>query len=133
MKLKFKENPREWCKQALLTALGLAIFSSLLRWRHLLATPSWLIVLGVLVGLAIGSLMKPRWFRGYYRFSMRLGFALSQFIGRAVLLIMFFVIVTPMAWLLRVLGKDSLQRKRHRDDTTYWHPSKPSGSLDRLF
>ena len=48
MKLKFKEDPKEWRKQALLTAPGLAILSSVLHWRHVLSAQVWLIILGVL-------------------------------------------------------------------------------------
>ena len=42
MKLKFKEDPKEWRKQALLTAPGLAILSSVLHWRHVLSAQVWL-------------------------------------------------------------------------------------------
>ena len=133
MKLKFKEDPKEWRKQALLTALGLAILSSVLHWRHVLSAQVWLIILGVLTVGALCALVKPSWFRGYYRFSMRLGFVVSQFIGRAVLLVFFLLIVTPMGWLLRLAGKDALQLKRPRDSRTYWHRAKDCSPLDRLF
>ena len=133
MKLLFKEDPKEWRKQALLTALGLAILSSVLRWRQVLSTHVWLAVLSVLAVIALCAFLKPSWFRGYYRFSMRVGFALSQFLGRVVLLIFFFIIITPMGWVMRLIGKDPLQLKRPRDAKTYWHTAKDCGPLDRLF
>ena len=133
MKLKFKEDPKEWRKQALLTAPGLAILSSVLHWRHVLSAQVWLIILGVLTVGALCALVKPSWFRGYYRFSMRLGFAMSQFLGRAVLLFFFLLIVTPMGWVLRLAGKDALLLKRPRDAKTYWHTAKECSPLDRLF
>src|SRR4051812_46928076 len=106
MKLKFKEDPKEWRKQTMLTALGLAMLSSVLRWRHVLTLQVWLIILSILFVVALCALIMPRWFRGYYRVSVRVGFALSQFIGRAVLLLFFFLVVTPMGWVLRLMGKD---------------------------
>ncbi len=133
MKLRFKEDPREWRKQALLTALGLALVSSVLRWRHVLTTKIWLVVLVVLGIVAVCALLQPRWFRWYYRLSMRLGFAISQFVGRVVLLGVFIFIVTPLGWLLRLAGKDPLQLKRPRDAATYWQSAKEAGPLDRLF
>ena len=133
MKLHFKEDPKEWRKQALLTVLGLAIVSSVLRWRHVLTAKIWLVVLAVLGIVAVCALLQPRWFRGYYRLSMRLGFAISQFIGRIVLLVVFVFIVTPLGWALRLAGKDALQLKRPRAATTYWQPAKDPGPLDRLF
>ena len=133
MKLRFKEDPKEWRKQALLTVLGLAIFSSVLYWRHLLPLRVWLGVLALLNVAALCALAKPRWFRGYYRLSMRLGFASSQVVGRVVLMVFFIFIVTPLGWVLRLAGKDLLQLKRPRDATTYWQPAKDAGPLDRLF
>ncbi len=133
MKLIFKEDPKEWRKSALLTALGLALISSLLRWRKHLPVNVWLIVLAVLALVALGALLQPRWFRGWYRLSLRLGFYSSQFIGRCVLLMFFIFILTPLGWILRLMGKDPLQLKRAPNATTYWHAAKECNSLDRLF
>ena len=133
MKLRFKEDPKEWRKQALLTALGLVVISGVLRWRHVLTNPIWCGVLAVLGIVAVSAVVQPRWFRGYYRFSMRLGFAISQFVGRVVLLLFFVFIVTPLGWMLRLAGKDALQLKRPRDAETYWQPAKECGPLDRMF
>ena len=133
MKLNFKEDPKEWRKSALLTALGVAILSSLLRWRKHLPVNGWLGLLALIGLVAICALLRPCWFRGWYRLSLRLGFYSSQFIGRFVLLVFFILIITPLGLVLRLAGKDSLQIKRPRDAKTYWHPSKDCSPLDRLF
>jgi hypothetical protein len=133
MKLKFKEDPKEWRKSTLLTVLGLAIFSSVLRWRKHLPVNCWLALLALLGFVAMAAVLQPCWFRGWYRLSLRLGFYSSQFIGRCVLLLFFIFVITPLGWVLRLAGKDSLQFKRPRSATTCWHPSKDSSPLDRLF
>jgi len=133
MKLNFKEDPKEWRKSALLTALGLALLSSVLRWRKHLPVNCWLALLALLVIVAICAVLQPGWFRGWYRLSLRLGFYSSQFIGRGVLLLFFIFIITPLGLVLRLAGKDSLQLKRPHSATTYWQPSKDSSPLDRLF
>ena len=133
MKLKFKEDPKEWRKSTLLTALGLAILASLLRWRHHLSTNAWCAILAVLAVVAVGAVLQPRWFRGWYRLSLRLGFYSSQFVGRCILILFFLLIITPLGWGLRLAGKDALQLKRPRNATTYWQPSKDCSPLDRLF
>ncbi len=133
MKLNFKEDPKEWRKSALLTALGMAILSSLLRWRKHLSVNVWLAVLVLLAAVAILAVLQPRWFCGWYRLSLRLGFYSSQFIGRCVLLLFFIFVITPLGFVLRLAGKDSLQLKRPHNVTTYWHASKDSSPLDRLF
>jgi hypothetical protein len=133
MKLKLKEEPGEWRKQALLAVVGLAVLSSLLRWRRVLPPHLWLAVLVVLGIMALGALLRPRWFRGYYRFSMRVGFVISQAMGFVALVLFFLFILTPVGFILRLAGKDPLQLKRRAEVTTFWQPAKNDSPLDRLF
>jgi hypothetical protein len=133
MKLNFKEDPKEWRKSALLTALGVAILSSLLRWRKHLPANLWPALLLLLAVVAVCAVLRPRWFRGWYRLSLRLGFYSSQFIGRCVLALFFIFVITTLGIMLRLMGKDPLQLKRPPGPATYWHPSKACSPLDRLF
>ena len=133
MKPNLKDEPGEWRKSALLAALGPALIASVLRWRHVLSNKTWLPILAILAAAAAAALVRPRWFRGYHRFSMRLGFGISQYLGRAALFLIFIFIVTPMGWVLRLAGKDPLQLKRPPNAKTYWQPAKDFSPLDRLF
>jgi multisubunit Na+/H+ antiporter MnhG subunit len=133
MKLIYKEDPKEWRKSALLAALGLAILSSFLRWRRHLPVNFWYALLALLGLVAICAVLQPRWFRGWYRLSLRLGFYSSQFIGRCVLAVFFIFILTPLGWVLRLMGKDPLQLKRPRNAVSYWHQARDCNPLDRLF
>ena len=133
MKLKLKEDPKEWRKAALLSALGLAMLSSLLRWRRVLPNAGWLAVLAVLALVAAAACLRPRLFRGHYRFTHKLGFHASQYVGYFLLGLFFLVVLTPMGLVLRALGKDPLRLKRPAKDKTCWTEAKESGPLDRLF
>lgn len=133
MKLKLKEDPKEWRKAALMSALGLAIFSSLLHWRRVLPTPGWLAVLGILVIVAITAVGNPRFFRPWYRFSARLGHGISQGAGYLVLALLFFFLITPIAVALRLMGKDPLRLRRPSGVSSYWSDVKGKPSLDRLY
>ena len=133
MKLKFKEDPKEWRKSALLTALGLAIVLSLLRWRKHLPANIWLGLLALLALVALAALLQPHWFRGWYRLSLRLGFYSGQVVGRCVLILFFVFVVIPVGLVLRLAGKDPLQLKRPDRVQSYWHPSKDGSPLDRPF
>ena len=133
MKIHYKEDPREWRKSTLLTALGLALISSVLRWRRHLPTEVWLVLLGLLGLVAVGALVQPRWFRGWYRISLWLGFHSSQWLGRLILVLFFIFIITPLGWVLRLMGKDPLQLRRPQAATTYWQEAKPVNPLDRIF
>jgi hypothetical protein len=87
MKLIYKEEPKEWRKSALLTALGLAILSAVLRWRRRLPVKFWCAMLALLGLVAICAVLQPRWFRGWYRLSLRLG-----------------ILFQPVHWTLRAGG-----------------------------
>jgi hypothetical protein len=133
MKLRLKEEPKEWRKSVLFTVLGLAVVSSVLCWRGVLPVRTWggfELVLAATAGLAC---VQPGWFRGYYRVSARLGFCSSQFVARVVLVLVFVLLITPLAVVFRLLGKDALHLKRSRDASTYWQPTKETSPLDRLF
>ena len=132
IRIRLKEDPREWRKSALFLAGGLALISSALRWRQVLPHKGWLWLLGGLGILALTAVCFPRWFRGYYRWSMRAGVMLSHAVARVVLLMIFFLFLTPLSLLLRLAGKDLLGLKR-RQAESYWSDSRESGPLDRLF
>jgi hypothetical protein len=133
MKLKLKEEPAEWRKAVWMSALGLAILSSLLRWRRVLPAPAWGLVLCLLAALALTAALRPQWFRGYYRFSAKLGFGLSQAVGRAILALLFCIVVTPLGLVLRMLGKDPLRLRRPAGVESCWSEVRQRSSLERLF
>ena len=132
MPLRLKEDPREWRKSVLLVLPPLALIASLLRWRRMFGNSTWLVLLAALGAIALLAVICPRWFRGYYRFSLRLGFALSQVVVRILLALVFIFLITPAALLFRLLGKDSLRLKRQKADS-YWVAARETSSLDRMF
>lgn len=133
MRAKLKEDPKEWRKSTLLTVLALAVLSSILCWRGVLTVPAWRGVLLILVLTSLSALLFPRWFRGYYRVSTRVGFWLSLMLARIVLTGVFFFVITPLALVFRLSGKDALRLKRPPGCDTHWNASKPTSPLDRLF
>ena len=132
MKVRLKEDPKEWRKSTLLIVLALAVLSSILCWRRVLPIPGWRAVLLLLVLASLGALFFPRWFRGYYRLSTRVGFWLSLVLARIILAVLFFAVITPLGWIFRLSGKDALKLKRS-GSTTYWTAANPNSPLDRLF
>jgi hypothetical protein len=133
MRLQFKEEPKEWRKAAWLGALGLALLSTILRWRRVLPAAVWAAVLAVLGLTALCAWLRPGWFRGYYRFSNRLAFYLTKVLGCLVLALLFLLVVTPLGVILRLMGKDLLQTKGWRTAPSAWQRAGESTPLERLF
>ncbi len=133
MKPKYKNDPREWRKATLLSALGVAVLSSLLRWRRVLPATPWLVLLALLAAIALAAVLQPRWFYRYYRISAWLGFYLAQALGRVALVLVFFLLLVPLGLTLRLLGKDFLRLRRSPNATSYWVPAKETSPLENLF
>ena len=133
MRLHLKEDPREWRKAALLGLIGPAVIFGILRYRRVVSDTCLVVALAVIALVALCAWMRPRWFRGYYRFTTRLGFYTIQLIGKIVLAALFFLILTPFGWILRLLGKDLLRLKSPRGGKTFWQAARQNGSLDSMF
>jgi hypothetical protein len=133
MKLKLKKDPKEWRKAAWMGAVGLAVMSSLLRWRGVLPGSVWGVVLCLLTVVAVTAALRPGWFRGYYRFTAKFGFGFSQLAGKAVLGCFFFLIIVPLGLVLRMLDKDPLRLRKPSGVESYWSEARGKSPLDRMF
>lgn len=131
--LRLKEKPIEWIKFTAVMGLVVNGVLWMLWWkgRLAIATP---IAAAVVAGIAlVTAMLRPRWFRGFYRGGMTVSFYIGQTIGKVMLTLFFFLVVTPMGLLLRMAGKDLLHLKRRAGDESWWHRAKDSREFDRLF
>jgi len=82
--------------------------------------PSFLLV--SLAGIvALIALVTPVALRPIHFLLMVLTIPIGWIISRSLLTILFFLIVTPTGFLIRILGKDPLERKR-KSKGSYWEP-----------
>lgn len=58
---------------------------------------------------------------------MRLGLLLGRIVSPIVLGVVFFLVVTPTAWVLRLAGKDPMRIRFDRTLPTYWVKRDPPG------
>jgi hypothetical protein len=99
------------------------LFGFLLPWLWQLTAPKWPLIVGaVLCSLA---LIAPRSLAPFYSLWMRLALVLGWINSRIILSLIFGIIVTPMAIVMRLLGKDPMTRKLEREKTTYRVISEP--------
>jgi len=96
--------------------------------RHRLVLMAVFAAMAVVVG-ALG-LLKPAAIRPIYVGSMILAFPIGWTVNKIVLGCMFYGIFTPLAVFFRIIGRDSLSRRRRPALETYWsvksQPSDPS-------
>lgn len=131
--LRLKENPREWQKFVAVIGVALNLLIWLLWWRGRVPLAFGIVSGSAAIAALVAALIQPRWFRGFYRGGMTVSFQIGQMIGRVLLTIFFFLLVTPLGLLLRCMGKDLLQLKRDSRAESWWQPAKNNREFDRMF
>ena len=93
-------------------------------WPWVIAAPLWLL-----------ALVRPLWLRWIYRAWMRFGLLASRVMTPLVLGIVFFVMISPMAMVRRLMGKDPMHRALDRNRKSYRVQStkSPKEKLERPF
>jgi hypothetical protein len=125
---ELKTGPRELRKFGLLVGAVFAILG-LLFWIRGKAHYPWFLVPGVvlvLFGTTFSRALKP-----VYIVWMSLAIVLGFVVSNVLLIIFFFVVITPMGLAARLFGKDFLRLKLDRSASSYWIPRTATrGKLD---
>jgi large-conductance mechanosensitive channel len=66
------------------------------------------------------ALIRPSFLSTPHTLWLKLGLLLSKVVNPIVMALIFFTIVTPLAFLMKFLGKDLLSLKFNKDAKTYW-------------
>lgn len=81
-----------------------------------------------LAGLAQPKLIKPV-FVGMMYAVFPIGFVLSY----CILAIVYYLVITPVGLIMRLVGYDPMERKLDREAETYWKVREPSPNSSRYF
>jgi hypothetical protein len=80
--------------------------------------------------MAVAAPMALKWlYVGLTVVSYPIGFVISYI----VVGVMFFLVITPIAFLFRLIGRDGLHRKFEPAASTYWIKRHPPQSVKRYF
>ncbi len=78
---------------------------------------------GILVAaaaLAVGGLVRPALVRPVFLGWMYASYPIRWAVGHVIMLVVFFLIVTPIGLVMRALRRDPLRRKFDTSCTSYW-------------
>ena len=114
-------------------AAVVVIFGLFFPWVLELAWPVWPWVIAA--SLWSLALIQPKWLRWIYRAWMRFGLLASRVMTPLVLGIVFFVMISPMALVRRLMGKDPMQRTLDPNQKSYRVQSmkSPKEKLEKPF
>ena len=92
----------------------------------------WSVIISMIflfLGIINSKLLTPLnllWFR--------FGILLGSIFAPIVMMFVFFLVVTPIGFAMRIMGKDLLNKKRDKKKETYWiNREKSAGSMKRQF
>jgi predicted membrane metal-binding protein len=104
------------------------VFCIIACWPLLyLESPRWW-ALAIAIAFAIVALLRPQLLYQLNRAWLALGRLLHKIVSPLVMGVIFFAIVTPTGWIMRLNGKDLLSLKRRPDQKSYWIRPEPARS-----
>lgn len=113
-----KSSPKELKEFGVVVGAILIIIGDVAMLRHRGYYP-YLISIGslfVLLGLVKPSILLP-----LQKFWMGLGIFIGFFVSRIILSVLFFGVMTPIGFLMKLFGKDILDEKMDRSTGSYWN------------
>ena len=75
------------------------------------------VIAGVVV---LVSLFRPCLLSGLYRIWVKAGEFVGGILSQVIMFLLYFGLFTPMALILRILGKDLLNKKLDKNTDSYW-------------
>jgi hypothetical protein len=118
---ELKRGPRELRRFGLLVGAVFAALGSIWLMR---GKPHFMYLLGPGAVLVLAGALAPRTLRGVYVVWMAFALALGFVVSHVLLTLFFFLVITPVGLVARLLGKDFLRLRIKRGAATYWLPSQ---------
>lgn len=109
-------------------AAGLATLSAILLWR---GRPIGRYTLVVAFSIATLAMVAPGFLAPLERVLARIFRAVSATITYVVLTLMYYLVITPLGLVIRLLGQDLLEMKFDPQSKSYWKDVESSGPGSR--
>jgi hypothetical protein len=117
-------TPQEVRKAGLVVLVGFALLAVLSRWRGHPTASLVFAAAGAGLGVPMLAGVVP-----VYKAWMGVAHVLGKINTTIILSVLFFLIITPLGLVFRLLGRDPLALKLDRAAATYWTPkARPAGS-----
>jgi|JRYI01.1.fsa_nt_gb hypothetical protein len=116
----------------LMAAIIASLFGLLLPWMFGRAWPKWPWIVTAL--FAVPATFAPIWLAPVHRAWMAIGAVLGWINSRILLAIVFYLVLVPMGFLMRLAGRDPMRRMK-RGERSYRQPSveRPTEDMERPF
>ncbi len=110
-------SPKDLKKFGLTVGIVFGVLGAFLMWR---GRAAGVVFLPLGVGLLFFGLIAPKLLKFVYVFWMTMAIALGWVMTHMILFIMFYFVMTPIAWILRARGKDILNIRFGPGEGSHW-------------
>jgi hypothetical protein len=112
-----KKSSSELRKFGFTMAVPLLIIGGLMLWRE---REAWTYLIGLSAAFALFAIILPRALAPLEWAWMRLAHYMSIVMTYVILTLTFVLVITPTGILMRLFGKDPMERKFDSDQKSYW-------------
>ena len=91
----------------------------------------WMMAVGA--AFAVVTLTRAHWLAPLKHAWMRFGELLNRIVSPVVMAVIFFVVFTPVAFVMRLTGRDALARRYEPAAPSYWKRRDPPGPAEDSF
>jgi predicted membrane metal-binding protein len=110
-------------------AVVFGLIAAWLYWRKHLPIWSVMATAAALFFLAAGFL-TPQLLRPINLVWLKFGLLLHKIVNPIVMGLLFYVVFTPMGFIMRLAGKDLLSLKLEKSAASYWTPRQTTGEVE---
>jgi hypothetical protein len=111
-----------------------AIFTLIALWLAYRGAAAWAVALAIAaIAFAGLALAAPRWLAAPNRWWFKFGLLLGRIISPIVLGVLFFLLITPVALVMKIMRRDALERRFDPARGSYWIDRDPPGPAGESF
>ena len=117
------------------TALWLLFLTviTLMVWYRTGGLATALTIWGAALTVAVLGFLFPKFMRLVYLGMSYLAFPIGWVVSHVLLAVIYYLVVTPTALVLKILGHDPLERKADRSRRSYWVRCQQAETSSRYF
>lgn len=114
-------------------ALALLVYYSIGHFGAIYGIQGIQITLTVSIIVTLMSILTPEALKPLYILLTLLAWPIGYAVSHVVLLLIYYVVLTPIALIFKLIGRDALKRKLEPDAETYWEPCETDIPAERYF
>ena len=124
-------------KELRVFALLQVVFFAVVSWWLIHHRFGWsslaVVVASVSTVLAVVGSIWPSCLRMFYVVWMAAVFPIGWTVSHVLMAGIFYLVITPIGWIMRLVGRDPLERKFDPQMSSYWKPRENNRNVDRYF